>query len=382
MNIENPWYGKRVLITGCCGTVGKELLRQILPNGPSEILGLDNNESELFFITEEYKSTVSTNFYLGDMRDRDTLSSMMRGVDVVLHTAGLKHVIVCEKSPRDPIQTNILGTQNVIDAALANNVERVLFTSSDKAVNPTNVMGTSKLMGERLMTAADAHQRGKGTIFASTRFGNVLGSRGSVIPIFQQQIAEGGPLTLTDPEMTRFIMTLSQAVRLVMESTFMAKGGEVFVTKMPVVRIIDLARAMINILAPQYGYAPDEIDMVEIGSKPGEKLYEELMNDEEVRRTVELERYFAVLPAFRSVYEDVNYDYADMYDTDVTNPYNSSVEETMSLDEVHQYLLEHKVLEESIKVTAMTSAAGETDASIDNGRGRVSGVAHRHGVRG
>lgn len=356
MSIENPWYGKRVLITGCCGTVGKELLRQILPSEPSEILGLDNNESELFFITEEYKSTANTNFYLGDMRDRDTLGSMMRGVDVVLHTAGLKHVIVCEKSPRDPIQTNILGTQNVIDAALANNVERVLFTSSDKAVNPTNVMGTSKLMGERLMTAADAHQRGKGTIFASTRFGNVLGSRGSVIPIFQQQIATGGPVTLTDPEMTRFIMTLSQAVRLVMESTFLARGGEVFVTKMPVVRIIDLATAMINILAPQYGYAPEAIGMVEIGSKPGEKLYEELMNDEEVRRTVELERYFAVLPAFRSVYEDVNYDYPDMYDTVVDNPYNSSVEETMDLEQVTQYLLEHKVLEESIKATTMTPA--------------------------
>lgn len=353
---ENPWASKRILITGCCGTVGKELLRQILPNEPSEVIGLDNNESELFFITEEYKASNNTNFYLGDMRDRDTLTSMMRGVDVVLHTAGLKHVIVCEKSPRDPIQTNILGTQNVIDAAMANGVERVLFTSSDKAVNPTNVMGTSKLMGERLMTAAYAHQRGRGTVFASTRFGNVLGSRGSVIPIFQQQIANGGPVTLTDPEMTRFIMTLSQAVRLVMESTFLAKGGEVFVTKMPVARIADLATAMIDILAPQYGYSPDEIGMVEIGSKPGEKLYEELMNDEETRRTVELPLYFAVLPAFRSVYEDVNYDYPGMFDHDVTNPYNSSVEESMNLDEVHQYLLDHNVLEESVQATSMAAA--------------------------
>jgi len=346
-NLENPWLGKRILITGCCGTVGKELIRQILPHDPLEIIGLDNNESELFFISEEYKSAENTHFYLGDMRDRDTLNSMMIGIDVVLHTAGLKHVIVCEKSPRDPIQTNILGTQNVIDAAIKNNVGRVLFTSSDKAVNPTNVMGTSKLMGERLMTAADAHRRGVGTIFASTRFGNVLGSRGSVVPIFQQQIAKGGPITLTDSEMTRFIMTLSQATQLVMESTFLAKGGEVFVTKMPVVKIVDLAKAMIDILAPQYGYTSAEIDLVTIGTKPGEKLYEELMNDEEVRRTVELERYFSVLPAFRSVYEDVNYDYPGIYDTVVDNPYNSSVEASMSLDEVHQYLIDHNVLEES-----------------------------------
>lgn len=341
----NLWKNKKIFITGVCGTVGRELLRQIAPLGPGEIIGLDNNESELFFLDNEFRNNAQINFYLGDMRDPHKLTRMMEGIDVVLHTAAFKHVILCEKSPTDAINTNILGAQNVIDAAIANNVERVLFTSSDKAVNPTNVMGTSKLMGERLMTAANAHRRGARPIFASTRFGNVLGSRGSVIPLFQQQIASGGPVTLTDEQMTRFIMTLEQAVQLVMESTFLAQGGEVFVTKMPIVRIADLAQAMITELAPQYGYLPEEIKLEIIGSKPGEKLYEELMNDEETRRTVELPKYFVVLPAFKSVYEEIDYSYPDMNQSvGIDNPYNSALEEKMPLGDVRNYLVDNQLI--------------------------------------
>lgn len=147
---DNPWQNKRVLITGLCGTVGRELLRQVVMQEPEEIIGLDNNESELFFLDEEYRQHANVRMYLGDMRDRDKLVDKMRGIDVVLHSAALKHVILCEESPRDAVQTNILGTQNVIDAAIANRVERVLFTSSDKAVNPTNVMATGcKMHGSR-----------------------------------------------------------------------------------------------------------------------------------------------------------------------------------------------------------------------------------------
>ncbi len=343
----NPWQGKRVLITGVCGTVGRELLRQVIKRNPAEVVGIDNNESELFFLMEEYRIHDHIQFSLGEVRDRDKLTQVMRGVDIVLHSAAYKHVILCEQSPRDAIQTNILGVQNVIDAATANKVERVLFTSSDKAVNPTNVMGTSKLMGERLMTAANAHRRGNGPIFASTRFGNVLGSRGSVIPLFKRQIMQGGPVTLTDPRMTRFIMTLQEAVRLVMDSTFLARGGEVFVTKMPVIRIVDLAQVMIQELAPRYGYRPDAIEVKVIGSKPGEKLYEELINDEETRRTVELPDYFVVLPAFKSIYEDIDYTYPQMYDRLPDRPYNSSVERPMTRDELRHYLIQHRLLEEN-----------------------------------
>lgn len=349
---DNPWQNKRVFITGICGTVGKELLRQIITQNPVEILGLDNNESDLFFLSEEYRNAPQVNLVLGDLRDRDNLARNMRGIDIVLHAAALKHVILCEKSPADAVQTNIQGVQNIIDAATQNNVERVLFTSSDKAVNPTNVMGTSKLMGERLMTAANAQRRGHGPIFASTRFGNVLGSRGSVIPLFKRQIAQGGPVTLTDARMSRFIMTLQEAVRLVMDSTFLARGGEVFVTKMPVMGIADLATVMIEELAPRYGHNSQDVELKLIGSKPGEKLYEELLNNEETRRTVELPNYFVVLPAFKALYQKIDYSYPDMIQMGVDNPYNSSVEPAMSQDELHHYLLKNNLLYEEKEVCA------------------------------
>lgn len=343
---ENPWYNQRVLITGVCGTVGQELLRQIIDYEPAEVLGLDLNESELFFLSETYSVYPRVRLFLGDLRDRDALIRKTQGVDVILHAAALKHVILCERSPTDAVQTNILGVQNIIDAATTNGVKHVLFTSSDKAVNPTNVMGTSKLMGERLMTAANAYRRGDGPVFASTRFGNVLGSRGSVIPLFKQQIARGGPVTLTDRRMTRFIMTLRQAVQLVMDSTFLARGGEVFVTKMPVVRIADLAEVMIRELAPCYDFDPRQIEIQIIGAKPGEKLYEELLNDEETRRTVELPHYFVITPAFKSVYETINYTYPDMVAVEQDRPYNSAVERAMAPDELRHYLREHQLLEE------------------------------------
>ena len=343
---DSNWAGKNIFITGVCGSVGAEVLRQVVSKNPEQVIGIDNNESEIFFLSEKYRDDRRVKLYVGDLRDTNNLERKIRGINIVIHTAALKHVILCEESPRDAVQTNIIGTQNVIDAALRNSVDRVLFTSSDKAVNPTNVMGTSKLMGERLISAANA-QRCKeyDPIFASCRFGNVLGSRGSVIPLFKNKIASGGPVTLTSPEMTRFIMTLQQAVAMVLDSLFMAKGGEVFVTKMPVVRIEDLAHAMIEVLAPQYGYKAEDINIDVIGPKAGEKLFEELLTEEETRRTIELERFFTVLPAFRSVYEDTGV-FCDLADKiGKARPYNSSNERAMTRKELSLYLLENKLLD-------------------------------------
>ena len=339
---------KRILVTGSCGTVGSELVRQLLDNGhyrPAELIGIDNNESGLFFQDQHYLNDARAHFYVTDIRDRNALIDKMRGVDIVFHAAALKHVILCERSPEQAVLTNIHGVQNVISAAHINKVETVIFTSSDKAVNPTNVMGTSKLMGERLMTAANSNKRGQGPVFASTRFGNVLGSSGSVIPIFHNQIKQGGPVTLTDRAMTRFVMSIQESVRLVLDSAKYARGGEVFVTKMSVVRIEDLARAMIEVLAPRYGHKPNAIVVAEIGSKPGEKLYEELMSKEETRRTVELERYFSVLPAFRGIYNEIDYHYKGMLETTVTNPYISGHETPLSVDEIKQFLKFNQLLE-------------------------------------
>jgi FlaA1/EpsC-like NDP-sugar epimerase len=344
----NYFHKKTVLVTGCCGTVGRELVRQLLEEyAVGELIGLDNNESELFFSEQAYLKYPGTQFFLADVRDRDKLARKFKGVDIVFHAAAFKHVILCERSPFEAVQTNILGVRNIIDASCECNVEKVIFTSSDKAVNPTNVMGTSKLMGERLMTAANSSMRGKGPVFASTRFGNVLGSRGSVIPIFREQIKRGGPVTLTDPEMTRFIMSIREATRLVIDSARLARGGEVFVTKMPVIRIQDLAEVMIKDLAPQYGYSPKNIKIEVIGSKAGEKLYEELMSDEETRRTIELKLYFSILPAFRCMYKDIAYEYQDTVSTTVTNPYNSANEKPLSQNELRDFLINNQLLEES-----------------------------------
>ena len=328
--------GKTVAITGACGTVGRELVRQVSAAGAFRVICLDNNESELFFLKEDYRDFDGVECYLSDIRDLESLTHRMEGVDVLIHSAAFKHVGLCEDSPRQAIRTNIQGTQNVIDAALAARVGRVLFTSSDKAVNPTNVMGTTKLMGERLMTAAHQSNPKAGTVFASTRFGNVLGSRGSVVPLFAQQIRNGQDVTLTDAEMTRFIMTLEEAVKLVLDSVWLAQGGEVFVTKMPVVRIKDVADYMCTAIAPG-----KNIRVIEIGAKPGEKMYEELMNDEEVRRTYDIGDFFVV----RSAFDDPTIPHAL---TDgrpkPDRPYNSANETAVTPVDLAAYFVKNKVL--------------------------------------
>jgi FlaA1/EpsC-like NDP-sugar epimerase len=333
--------GKSIFVTGSCGTIGAELIKQLLNNSkynPKEVIGIDNNESSLFFQDQLFLNEPKASFFVTDIRDKNDLSNRMRGVDIVIHAAALKHVILCERSPEQAVQTNINGVQNVIAAASLNDVEMVIFTSSDKAVNPTNVMGTTKLMGERLMTAANSSKRENGPIFASTRFGNVLGSSGSVIPIFRNQISEGGPVTLTDKNMTRFVMSVEEAVELVLNSAIEANGGEVFVTKMPVMRIEDLAVAMIEELSSV------EIKITEIGSKPGEKLYEELMSDEETRRTIELDKFFSVLPAFRGIYSDIKYNYDLIMSEVVEDPYVSEHQTSLTVEEIKDFLRDNKLL--------------------------------------
>ena len=345
IKMKSFFEGKRVLVTGCCGTIGRELVRQLLKvYGVAELIGIDNNESEIFFEEQRFLGD-PVHFFLADIRDRRKIVRKMMGVDIVFHTAAFKHVVLCERSPFEAVQTNIMGIQNMVDAAGDAKIERMIFTSSDKAVNPTNVMGTSKLMGERLMTAANSNKRGNGPVFASTRFGNVLGSRGSVIPIFREQIRKGGPVSLTDPEMTRFIMSIEQAVQLVIDTAYLAKGGEVFVTKMPVIRIQELAEVMIEELACKYGHKPESIDIEIIGTKPGEKQYEELMTLEEVRRSLELPRYFAVYPAFSSLYGEIQYTYPEVVREKVHRPYHSANESPLSREELRRFLYENHLIE-------------------------------------
>ncbi len=280
--------GKSVLLTGVSGTVASRLLEAVLQHEPRVVRALDNYEHGLFQLQQRTKDPRGkVRWLLGDVRDRERLRRAMESVDVVFHAAALKHVSIGEYNPFEIVQTNLVGLQNVIQVALEKNVEKVVFTSSDKAVNPTNAMGASKLMGERLVSAADGMRGSARTRFASVRFGNVLGSSGSVVEIFRGQIARGGPVTLTDRRMTRFVMGLAQSVRLVLRAAALATGGEVFVLKMPALRIADLAEVMIRRVAPRLGRAPESIRIDEVGRRPGEKLYEELLAEAEIPRAYE-----------------------------------------------------------------------------------------------
>jgi len=349
-NQENIYYGKTILITGSVGTVGSEILKQIVRYDPAELRLFDNNESGLFMQKQTACYDCPIIPVLGDIRDQGKLNMAFEGVDIIFHCAAFKHVTLCESNPFDSVRTNVIGTQNVLKIALANNVQRLISTSSDKAVNPTNVMGTSKLLAERVVTAASTNlwNAKKKNIFSSTRFGNVLGSNGSVVPIFINQIKNGGPITITDKKMTRFVMTVQEAAALVIKSGALSCGGEVMVTKMPVIRIIDLAEVMIDLLSPVFGYSPDDIDITIIGAKPGEKLYEELMTDEEAPRSYELEEMFSVLPSICNGQKEEKFCYPNIVCKSVDKPYISNTQDPMTKEELRNYLLSNEILGEEL----------------------------------
>jgi FlaA1/EpsC-like NDP-sugar epimerase len=333
--------GKKILVTGVCGTIGSALVHALLSDeyGPGvNVVGIDINESEIFYLANQYKDLGSAKFRLIDIRDRDALVKVFKGVNIVIHAAALKHVAICEDNPDEMLQTNLLGVRNVIHAANINRVEKVVFTSSDKAVNPSSNMGASKLVGEGLIRSASKEAGAEGPIFASTRFGNVLGSRGSVIPIFLRQIQEKSPLTLTHKEMTRFVMGIDQAVTLVLDSVSLARGGEIFVTKMPILAVLGLAEVMLN------HFAAMDVGIKEIGIKPGEKLYEELMTEPESQRAIELEKYFVIFPSEDRVNTASETDYGQIVARELKGQYNSHLGPFMTHGEILAFLKSNDLL--------------------------------------
>lgn len=287
---ESVIKGKRILITGAAGTIGSALCDRLLTLDPAVVRLLDHDEERAFYLELKHRENKRVRVLLGNIRDRDRMQRAIQDIDIVFHAAALKHVGLGEYNPFEVVRTNLVAIQSLIECAIDANVEKFIFTSSDKAVNPTNVMGGSKFIGERLITAANIYRGKKRTIFASTRFGNVLGSAGSVVPIFQKQIRAGGPVTITSREMTRFFMTKCESVDLLMSAAVASHGGEVFVPKMHSVRLMDLAKAMIELL----GNGKD-IGFKEIGLRPGEKMYEELISEEELPRCLETEKLLIVL---------------------------------------------------------------------------------------
>lgn len=323
---------KKVLIIGGTGTIGQSLTSSILQDSPSVIRILSRDEYKQFELQQTYYEYDNIRYLIGDIRDYHRVNRAMQDIDYVFHCAAMKHVPACEYNPFEAVQTNIIGTQNVIQSSLECEIKKTIFTSTDKAIGPTNTYGASKLMAERLISSAQYQAGSRPTIFAAVRFGNVMGSRGSVIPLFKKQIKEMGMVTVTNRNMSRFMMTVQQATELVMRAMFQAKGGEIFVLKMPVIKLNDLVKCLIEEMAPQYNRSPEEIQIKEIGLRPGERMYEELMTEEEAVLALELPDMFIVPNAFIKKHS---------YDGAVPvhlQSYNSHTIQPISEEEVRNYL--------------------------------------------
>ena len=287
---------KTLLITGGTGSFGNAVLKRFLDTEISEIRIFSRDEKKQDDMRKRYNHS-KLKFYIGDVREMRGVSAAMRGVDYVFHAAALKQVPSCEFHPMEAVRTNVLGTENVLHAAIDAGVKRVVCLSTDKAVYPINAMGISKAMMEKVMVAASRNLRGTDTMICGTRYGNVMASRGSVIPLFVDQVLAGAPITITNPAMTRFMMTLNDAVDLVLYAFAHGDNGDIFVQKSPAATVEILTQALLELMQ-----RPDH-DVRVVGTRHGEKLYEALLSREEVASAQDLGDYFRVPPDGR----DLNY---------------------------------------------------------------------------
>ncbi len=280
---------KTILITGGTGSWGHELVKQLLEKDPKEIRIFSRNEASQVHMQHEFEYNPKLNFIIGDIREYQGLAKASEGVNYIYHLAALKHVPICEHQPYEALKTNVLGTQHVIEAAIQNNVEKVIYISTDKAANPSNFYGMTKAIGEKLIIYANVLS--PLTKFVCVRGGNVLGTNGSVIHVFKRQIQQKGEIGITDKRMTRFFLTLQDAIKLLFKATDESKGGEIFVMKMPTCSIIDLAEVLIE------ASGKEGVTIKESGIRPGEKLHEILLSEYESNTTVYFdEEYFVILP--------------------------------------------------------------------------------------
>jgi FlaA1/EpsC-like NDP-sugar epimerase len=341
--MKTIFKNKEILITGGTGSVGREIIKTLLPQNPQVVRIFDVNETAQFEMREELKEHKNIRYLIGDVRDKQRLRRAVDGIDIIFHTAGLKHVVGCEYNPFEAVKTNVIGTQNLIDVALAEEVEKVIFTSSDKAVNPSNTMGTTKLLAEKLMISANYYRGSRRTAFSCVRFGNILGSSGSVVPVFREQIKRGGPVTLTDPKMTRFVISLDGALKLILKSVELSQGGEVFIMKMPILKIVDLAKVMIGEIGPKFGLDTTKIEIKGIGMKPGEKLYEELLTEDEALRAVETDDLIVVTPELKEMFLGEVLEIPNAVPVEYSN-YKPDTIKPISKNEIKNLLIKEKLL--------------------------------------
>ena len=322
---------KSLLITGGTGSFGNAVLRKFLDSDIAEIRIFSRDEKKQDDMRKKYNSP-KLKFYIGDVRDSRSLSRAFRGVDYCFHAAALKQVPSCEFHPMEAVRTNVLGTENVLEAAIANGIKRVVCLSTDKAVYPINAMGISKAMMEKVMVAESRGLEGSGTTICGTRYGNVMASRGSVIPLFVQQVLESKPITITDPSMTRFMMTLEDAVELVLYAFEHGKNGDIFVQKAPAATVEVLTQALLELMGKQ------NHEVCEIGTRHGEKLYEALLSREELVCAEDLGGYYRVPADGR----DLNYSkFVEQGETRISHAedYNSHNTQRLDVDGMKKLLL-------------------------------------------
>lgn len=283
--------GKIILVTGGTGSIGSEIVRQLLMTKAAQIRIYSRDEHKQYELRQELGTDMRLRYLIGDVRDKDRLDFAFKGVDMCFHAAALKHVPVCEYNPFEAVKTNVVGTQNVIDVSIKHNLEKVVAISTDKAVSPGSVLGASKLMMERLIIAANLTIGLGRTRFSSVRFGNVLDSRGSVVHLWHKQIDAGGPVTITDRRASRFFMEIPEAVSLIFDAAHLMKGGEIFVLKMKEHSIVAFAKEAVK----KYANGR-KVKFSFIGLRPGEKLHEGLLTSGEMDHTLETKQMFIILP--------------------------------------------------------------------------------------
>ena len=281
-NLSREFRGKNILITGGTGSIGLGIVKQLTKYRPKEIRILSNDENSIVESIENLGKNSIYKFMVGDVRDKDRLNLAIRDIDIVYHAAAMKHIDICESNPFDAVKTNVVGTSNILEASIIEGVKKFIFISTDKATNPTSTLGGSKLLAERLTLDASTYVKNGRTKFAIVRFGNVIGSRGSVFQIFQNQIKMKKPLTVTDKRMTRFIMSISEASSMILKVTKIMKDGETFVLKMPSVRIEDLAKGMLHVYGARFPIYRNTSPVKISKSRERERFNEFLITNEEL----------------------------------------------------------------------------------------------------
>ena len=330
----NMFNGKIVLITGGTGSLGTALTKKILLTNVKAIRIFSRDEWKQSQMQSEIKDE-RLRYLIGDVRDKERLSRALEGVDIVIHTAALKQMPVAEYNPFEAVKTNIIGTQNLIEACLDNNIESVLAIGTDKAVSPVNTYGATKLLMERLFVSANFYKGNHKTKFLCVRYGNVLGSRGSIVPIFINQINSGKKVTITDPSMTRFTITMGEALELILRALKNGNGGEVFVPKLNAYRVGDIKDAILDLLN-----SSKETEIISI--RPGEKMHESLISNDELRNTFEINEDYIIID--KQLQDSGYLNNNNVIRTKLDYQYSSDKVDLLTIDKLKQVLVSEKLI--------------------------------------